>query len=295
MKLNENAIKGMLEYLMSQEGGHDLLLYICNNATDSEFKSNDENWTFRGAVLQAKETIPEATRIAFWYKWCHQQPNLGGCPVEKKSIAKRQALIDDVNVRMEYCFQKRAGYKYLRNIDRIPRKAGSNVEWVRKSAEKDCVPQFGIDYSLHGEKFCKDIVWELTKSNAPKCLLWLMSKCKDFFCNYPVKEMLFFACANMTEKMGTAVVKYLSRRFPYKVATCIDEFGNNPLWYLLHNKYVSWWDPSCKMVEALVKAGCRPDALNHLALSFQKMVDNLTNNQRINLKLNRKSCYYGGN
>ena len=135
-----------------------------------------------------------------------------------------------------------------------------------------------------GERFNKKIVWELAKANAPQCLIWLMGKCKNFFNIFPVKEMLFFASSNMREEMGIPIIKYLADRFPEKVATCVDELGNNLLWYLLHNRYVAWWRSNCGMARALVKAGCNPDSLNHLDLSFNKIVHNVSKEQRKKLE-----------
>lgn len=43
MTLDENAIRRMLGYLIGQEGGHNLLQYLCGHATDHEFCSNDDD------------------------------------------------------------------------------------------------------------------------------------------------------------------------------------------------------------------------------------------------------------
>ena len=86
MTLDGNAIRGMLGYLTAQEGGLELLQYRCEHATDHEFCRNDDDWMFRQAVLQAKDILPDAFRVAVWYKWCYQQKNLGGVPVSKECI-----------------------------------------------------------------------------------------------------------------------------------------------------------------------------------------------------------------
>ena len=64
MTLDENAIRGMLGYLIGQEGGQNLLQYLCGHVTDHEFCSNDDDWIFRQAVLQAKDILPDAFRVA---------------------------------------------------------------------------------------------------------------------------------------------------------------------------------------------------------------------------------------
>ena len=288
MGLDENAITGMLGYLMTMGGGLELLQYVCKHATDHEFCSNDEDWLFRSAVLQAKDILPDDFRISCWHSWCLAHDNLRGCPASNEVIQKCQLLVDDVNVRAEYCRLRLPGHKYLRNIDSLDRPTAQNLEWVNKNAANDHVPQFGIAFSLHGEIFRKDIAWVLARINATKCLIWLMGECKHFFTKFPVTEMLCFTCANMREEMGTQVIEYLAGRFPVKVADCKDELGNNPLWYLLHNKYIAWWRKDCGMAKALVKAGCSPDALNLLGLSFQKMVDNVTDDQREKLETELK-------
>ncbi len=289
MTLEENTILGMLGYLVAQKGGLELLQYLCKHIIDHEYCRNDDDWMFRQAVLQAKDILPHAFRLSVWYKWCLQQGNLGGCPFDEECIPNCQALVDDVNVRVEYCRQKLPGHECLRNIDRLyHRMVLQGLEWVGESAATDCVPQFGIAYSLHGGTFRKDIVWELTKVHATQCLLWLMNECKTFFRNYPVKEMLCFTCANMREEMGVPVIEYLAGRFPQKVAACVDELGNNPLWYLLHNSKVAWWRPDCGMTQALVKAGCSPDAVNHLDFSYRQVVSSLTEEQRNSLEENLK-------
>jgi hypothetical protein len=283
----------MLGCLIAQEGGLELLQYICRDATDHEYSANDDDWMFRQAVLQAKDILPDSFRIAVWYKWCYQQIDLFGVPVSKETIPNCRALVDDVNVRVEYCRDQQPGYECLREMDRLARPATQEVAWVGESAAQDCVPRFGIAFSIHGGKFRKDIVWELTRVNAPQCLIWLMDECKYFFRSYPVKEMLCFACANMREKMGIPVIEYLSKRFPEKVAACVDELGNNPLWYLLHNKFVAWWRPTCGMAQALVKTGCNPKAVNHIGLSFRMVVNSLTKEQRKSLREELKKTLAG--
>ena len=97
--------------------------------------------------------------------------------------------------------------------------------------------------------------------------------------------IICFACACMREEMGVPVIEYLAKRFPEKVAACIDGLGNNPPWYLLHNEYAAWWRPECGMAQALVKAGCDPDAVNHLGFSFRLIADSLTEEQRSSLEV----------
>ena len=288
MTLDGNAIRGMLGYLTAQEGGLELLQYRCEHATDHEFCRNDDDWMFRQTVLQAKDILPDAFCVAVWYKWCYQQKNLGGVPVSKECIPNCRALVDDVNARAEYCRQRQPGYKCLRDMDRLSRAATQDMAWVGESAAKDCVPQFGIAFSIHGGKFRKEIVWELARANATQCLLWLMGECNYFFCNYPVKEMFCFACVGMRLKMGIRVIEYLAKRFPEKVASCADELGNNPHWYLLHNKFVAWWRPACGMARALLRAGCKPDAVKHLGFSFRMIANSLTEEQRKSLEEERK-------
>ncbi len=284
MTFDEKTIRGMLGYLMAQQGGPELLQYICGHATDYEFCGKDDDWMFRHAVLQAKDILPDSFRVAVWYKWCYRQEKLFVNPVGKESISKYQALVDDANVRTRYCRQRQPGHECLREMDRLSRAATRDMAWVRESAAQDCVPQFGIAFSIHGGKFRKDIVWELVRADAKQCLLWLMGECKDFFLNYPVKEMLCFTCAAMREEMGIPVIEYLAKRFPGKAAACADGLGNTPFWYLLHNKYAAWWRPVCGMAQALVKAGCNPNAVNHLGFSFRMVADSLTEEQRASLE-----------
>ena len=109
MTRDRNAIRGMLGYLTAQEGGLELLQYLCEHATDHEFCRNDDDWMFRQTVLQAKDILPDAFRVAVWYKWCYQQKNLGGVPVSKEFIPNCRALVDDVTARAEYCSQRQPG------------------------------------------------------------------------------------------------------------------------------------------------------------------------------------------
>lgn len=67
MTLDGNAIRGMLGYLTAQEGGLELLQYLCEHATDHEFCRNDDDWMFRQTVLQAKDILPDAFRIVVWH------------------------------------------------------------------------------------------------------------------------------------------------------------------------------------------------------------------------------------
>lgn len=67
MTLDENATEGMLGYLIGQEGGQNLLQYLCEHATEHEFCSNDDDWMFRQTVLQAKVILPDTIRIVVWH------------------------------------------------------------------------------------------------------------------------------------------------------------------------------------------------------------------------------------
>jgi hypothetical protein len=118
------------------------------------------------------------------------------------------------------------------------------------------------------------LLQDVLQNNARQIFAWLVDDSSMIDPISPYQLMVYIV-ANLSTGMAVSAVESVERRFP-KTMALRDEFGNQLLWYCLHNKRIAWCSENNDLVSCLCGHGCRRDNRNHLNLSFEDVCQALS-------------------
>ena len=194
-------------------------------------------------------------------------------------VVSSKWLVDAPLVRKWYCQLHKPGFEVLRCIDsrhavKFPLRE-KQLEHIRQ----DDLPGFALLHTMLCQGSGWFLVQDVLRNNAHGIFAWLVENDASLLeCITPF-QLMVYAVANCSSKTAISAVECLEQHFP-GTASKTDEFGNQPLWYCLHNKRIVWFSETEPLVAFLGECGCRREARNHLGLSFDDICQALTAPQK---------------
>ncbi|GEM_PF-6340609 len=181
-------------------------------------------------------------------------------------VASSKWLVDAPLVRKWYCRLHKPDYELLACIDQ---KRVVNFPMRKKlleCIEDDDLPEFGLHYAMCCQHGNWTLLQDVLQKDAKKIFAWLVENDTDVFHSVNPYHLMVYCVVNLKSERAIEALRCIERRFP-GTASQIDAFGNNLLWYTLHNHY-SGVEPIGKLIIFLCQCGCRMDTTNHLGLSY---------------------------
>ena len=244
---------------------------------------HEDRFLFWEAVLSAGECIPVEWRASIFLdclrsseSWEPRErngkvPYYNGRDYDKAELAdyvvSSKWLVDAPLVRKWYCRLHKPGCELLTCIDQ---KREGNYPLRNKLLlyiEKDDLPGFGMLYTMSGAGTCWTLVRDILHKGAIRIFEWLLENEPSMSSAIKPYHLMVYAVANLTPKAAIEVVNCLELHSPGTVVR-VDEFGNNLLWYSLHNKKARRDEHLKELIAFLCNSGCNPDSRNHLGLSY---------------------------
>lgn len=122
-------------------------------------------------------------------------------------------------------------------------------------------------YTMSGAGTGWSLVRDILRNGSVRIFEWLLENEPSLCSTIKPYHLMVYAVANLTPKTAIEAINCLERHSPGTVVR-LDEFGNNLLWYSLHNKKARRDEHLKELLAFLCKSGCNPDSRNHLGLSY---------------------------
>ncbi len=159
----------------------------------------------------------------------------------------------------------------------IPASYGSILPAPLQNAIEDDAPiPFAIALDLCGRRLAKSLLLHLFSRHAGRILadnLPALSRA------LPLADVVLYCASSLPSDPAATLLQAIDRDSPGFVASAVDLFGNNALWYLFYRRPLRHWarptslaytdpDQDTRALEtALLAFGCSPDRPNLLALT----------------------------
>jgi hypothetical protein len=281
---------GNLASLARQKISQKLLVNLSRNWLRTE-----DRFLFWEDILSAIDIIPTAWRAEIWLdcatsseNWTPRERN--GCLPYYNSrnydreelsnfVVSSKWLVDAPLVRKWYCRLHKPGFELLNYMDG---KRESNYPLRDKLQEvirNDDLPSFALLHTMHGEVARRTLLKDVLNNNATAIFSWMVENNTALIARLKPYHLMVYAAANLPSATAIHAIKCLENSFPGTLASR-DIFGNNLLWYCLHNKHILWFSANSRLVSFLCDCGCRRDSRNHLGLSLDDISKAMTAGQK---------------
>ena len=242
-------------------------------------------------VLSAVNELPAAWRAEIWLDVLHSSETWtprerdGSIPYcnsryyKSEEVSKRvissKWLVDAPLVRRWYCRLHKPGYEILNCMDKTREVNYPLRDKMLVFISQDDLPGFGLRHTMNGKATGWTLVKDVLSYKAKAIFAWLVDNDETMFRNIKPYQLMVYAVSNLKSPMATHVIKCIENRFP-GTASKTDAFGYNLLWYSMHNRNILWFKENSRLASFLCDCGCRRDAINHLGLSFDNIIQAMT-------------------
>ena len=201
--------------------------------------------------------------------------NLGGMPIGAKAKDIPSAFLDSYAGRRWQAAAKQPGYREIRASDRFFFEKENSFEpkteierRIKEAIWHDSPAQFMMHVTLAGGGLRAKYFHEVLREWKTGILDWLKKndeKVKDLL---DERTIPFYVCANWDVRDAGPYLEHLEKEHPGILKTCVDAQGRNLLWYSLYER--GKWNGDV-LTDALLRAGCDPDAETAWGLSWRDM------------------------
>ena len=235
--------------------------------------------------------LPRPVRARLMAHFVHGG-NLGGMPIGSKAKDIPSAFLDSFAGRKWHAAAKQPGYREIRASHPFflekenAFEPKTNIEKrIQEAIHADSPAQFMMHVGVAGGGLRAKYFHEVLRQWKPGILDWLRKndeKVKDLL---DERAMPFYVCANWDEEHAADYLDNLEKNHPGILKSCVDAQGRNLLWYTLytgnemqiplHRWLTALFDRNPqklgKLTDALLRAGCDPDAETVWGLSWRDM------------------------
>jgi len=201
----------------------------------------------------------------------------------RNSVITSPLLIDSSTVLHRYCQAQKPGWKTMRYLRAGGRQWRTLPGWagVRSDIEGDNVPGFEMGRVMRGGGLSFSLIAEILNNGANKIFRHLLENdLEELEAAVPLEEIACHVTAQFPDQYSVPVLELLEEVRPGIVGQFRDVFGQNLLWYGMHNPLTCWFHPQCKLTAYLLEKGCSPDAPTTVGLSWKFLTDSLTNEHK---------------
>ncbi len=236
------------------------------------------------AEALADRTLSKAKRVALWRAFAmsgFRFPRYSGgnwsVPLE---------LMDHTAVRGWLCATHAEGWTDLRNSDAYCF-AGEKPPSFKSAFEKSAWDAIGKDspaglmmpLAMMGKALPLAYLREALRARAERILVYLLTDPDKAFKVMKPREMLFYVCANWNDDAAIPTVALLEKLAPGLVASSVDAYGHDALWYTLYQRDARGVaTPAARrkidpLDANLIELGCDPARACFLGLSWQDVAE----------------------
>ena len=209
------------------------------------------------------------------------------------SVVTNPLLIDNVTVRHRYCQVRKNGWEMLRHADGGRKMTVKLPEAMRQAIRDDDVPAFFLSLNLSGKTISASLLVEIMRYGSSKIFTHLLDENMIKPNVFSIQELCCFIVTHFRDAVSIPLLTALEEHSPSLLKTVKDVFERNLLWYEIYNWNTAWFHPNCKLSSFLLEHGCDPDNKNHLGMSWQFVIDNLSIKQKTHLLEKRyKHCLF---
>ena len=207
------------------------------------------------------------------------------------SVITNPLLIDNLTVRYRYCQLRKNGWEMLRHAEggRILTVKLPDTMW--QAIRDDHVPTFCLYLNLYRKKLSSSLLEQIMRYGGLQVFSHLLAENMIKPSVFPISELCCFIVTHFDDTKSVLLLTALEKHSPGLLKSVKDYFGRNLLWYAIYNLNTAWFHPNCKLTPFLLEHGCDPSNENHLGISWQFVMDNLTVQQKTYL-LKMRYKYY---
>lgn len=233
------------------------------------------------AEVLSDMSVPKPRRIAVWRAFA-----MNGLKFPKYTRGSwnvPRQLVDHMAVRGWIAATRGEGWSDLRNSDPTffaDDKAPSFDNDFEKAAweaiAQDSPAGLMMPLAMMGKSLPSRFLSEVLRVKAMKILVYLLSKGK---CQMKSRDLLLYVCANWNNDQAIPVVALLEKSEPGLVASTVDSYGHNALWYTLYQRdRFGKATPAARremdpLDVSLIELGCNPAQECFLGLSWQDVAE----------------------
>jgi hypothetical protein len=255
-----------------------MLTNLCRNVLRLE-----DRFLFMEDVLSAVEILPPPWRAKIWLECRNSSENWN--PRERNGrvpyynhrefnaeemdgyVVTSKWLVDAPLIRKWYCRRSKPGSDVLRFINGLREMKYPLRDNLLPPIRKDDLPGFALLYAMSGVNAGWTLLKDVLTAGAHNIFKWLLENENDIFNSITPRNLMVFAAANLPDDSAINTIKTLEEKFPGTLASR-DIFGNDLLWYSMHNNNIFWCCKQQGLAAFLIENGCRCDRPNHLNLTY---------------------------
>lgn len=218
--------------------------------------------------------LPRPVRARLMARFVHGA-NLGGMLVGVKSKEIPSAFLDSFAGRKWQGAGKQPGYREIRASDPFFFEKENAFEpktaiekRIQEAIRADSPAQFMMHVNLAGGGLRAKYFHEVLRQWKTGILDWLRGNDEKVADLLDERTMPFYVCANCNASRAADYLDKLEKKHPGILKACVDAQGRNLLWYSLYERRK--WKGDV-LTDALLRAGCDPDAEAVWGLSWRDM------------------------
>ena len=204
----------------------------------------------------------------------------------RSSVITSPLLIDSPTVRHRYCQTRKTGWETLRYLRAGGRQWRMLPRWtgVRSEIRGDNVPGFEMGRVMLGCGLFFSLVAEILDNGAWKIFRHLLENdLEEMEAIVPLDEIACHVVSQFPDSRSIPALELLDEFRPGLVGQFTDAFGQNLLWYGMHNPSTCWFHPGCKLTAYLLAQNCLPEAPTNIGLSWRFLTDGLSRENKDSL------------
>jgi hypothetical protein len=198
-----------------------------------------------------------------------------------------------LTVRYRYCQLRKNGWEMLRHAEGGRIMTVKLPDAMRQAIRDDDIPAFCLNLNFCGRSISVSLLEEIMRYGGPKIFSYLVEENMIKPNVFPLPELCCFIVTHFRDTVSIPLLTALEEHSPGLLQSVHDTFGRNLLWYEMYNWETAWFHPNCRLTSFLLEHGCDPNNENHLGMSWQFVMDNLTIKQKTHLLEKRyKHCCF---